>query len=203
MKRFILQPLFKGSLVALPLLITVWVIWSGIVWLNGLGVQTLEFLNLNFLKFPGSGLIIMLAVLLVLGLLFEFNPVTWVYQKLEETLLRFPLVKTLYGALKDFANMFDNQKTKAQQVALVDLQQQGMGFAVGIITNNHLPDAITQQTNGDKLITVYLPMSYMVGGYTVFLPEDKVTPLDWSFEDAMRFALTAGVSQSPPTKPQA
>jgi uncharacterized membrane protein len=44
-------------------------------------------------------------------------------------------------------------------------------------------------------------MSYMVGGFTVFLPETKIKRLDWSFEEAMRFAITAGVSQDAQVEP--
>ena len=37
-------------------------------------------------------------------------------------------------------------------------------------------------------------MSYRIGGYTVFVPRDWITPVDRSFEDAMRFVITTGVS---------
>ena len=94
--------------------------------------------------------------------------------------------------------MFDKSKDKNQQVALVDLQAQGMGLMIGIITSDQLPSKISDIVNdssSEKLLTVYLPMSYMVGGFTLFLPESKIKRLDWSFEEAGRFALTAGVSQ--------
>lgn len=195
MKRFFLQPLLKGSLVVLPMLVTAWVLWSAFVWLNGLGISLLHNLHLQSLAFPGAGLVIMVVLLLGVGLLFQFNPVSWLYQKVEDTLLSFPLVKTLYGAVKDFANMFDSSKPQSQQVVLVDMADKGL--VVGIITTQKIPDAVKQvQPDADALLTVYLPMSYMVGGYTVFVPKSAVTYLDWSFEDAMRFALTAGVSQS-------
>jgi uncharacterized membrane protein len=35
-----------------------------------------------------------------------------------------------------------------------------------------------------------------VGGYTLFVAQERLTYVDWSIEDAMRFALTAGVSQT-------
>ena len=41
----------------------------------------------------------------------------------------------------------------------------------------------------------------MVGGYTLFLPEERLTHVDWSVEDAMRFAVTAGISQSQARRP--
>lgn len=196
MKRFLLNPLLKGAMVVLPLLITAWILWATFVWLNGLGISALTALNLEQFIFPASGLIIMLMVLMIVGLMFQFSFFSWFYQRMEMALLKFPLVKTLYGAVKDLANMFDNTSHKSQQVALVDLTDKGLGLAVGIITTDSIPTVIKDvRNNCDDLLTVYLPMSYMVGGYTVFLPKDKVTPLDWTFEKAMRFALTAGVSQ--------
>jgi len=100
--------------------------------------------------------------------------------------------------------MFDKSKDKNQQVAVVDLQAQGMGMMIGIITSEQLPSKIADVVNDNstgKLLTVYIPMSYMVGGFTLFLPESKIKRLDWSFEKAMRFALTAGVSQDSQAEP--
>jgi uncharacterized membrane protein len=45
-------------------------------------------------------------------------------------------------------------------------------------------------------VGVYLPMSYQIGGYTVFLPRSAIEPIDMSVEDAMRFTLTAGMSSA-------
>ncbi|WP_236860757.1 hypothetical protein [Candidatus Reidiella endopervernicosa] len=43
-------------------------------------------------------------------------------------------------------------------------------------------------------VLVYLPMSYMVGGYTVLVPKDELRPLQMSRDEAMRFVLTAGIT---------
>lgn len=193
MKRFLLQPLIKGAMVVLPLLVTTWILWSATLWLNELGLDVLTLLNIPNL-FPGLGLILMVATLLVVGILFQLNPVTWVYQYFEDLLLRFPLVKTLYGAVKDFAGMFDQKEQRDQQVVLVNLGE--LGQAVGIITSTQIPKNVKAGQVEADLVCVYMPMSYMVGGYTLFISQSKLTPVDWSFEDAMRFALTAGVSQT-------
>jgi uncharacterized membrane protein len=37
-------------------------------------------------------------------------------------------------------------------------------------------------------------MSYAFGGYTLYLPRDHIRPLDISVEDAMRLAITAGLT---------
>ena len=43
-------------------------------------------------------------------------------------------------------------------------------------------------------MAVYLPMSYQIGGFTVYMPANQVTRLDISVEDAMRLSLTAAMS---------
>jgi len=194
MKRLLLRPLVKGSLVLLPLLVTVWLVWSVLSSLNDLGVRALQLMHADLVLFPGMGVIVMLLTLLAVGLAFQLNPISWVYQYVEDAFLRLPLVKTLYGAVKDFAAMFDGDKPKAQQVVLVDMPD--IGKVVGFITADHVPEQVTALDETQHLVPVYLPMSYMVGGYTLFLPEERLTHVDWSVEDAMRFAVTAGVSQS-------
>lgn len=193
MKKLFIQPLIKGSIVALPILITGWLLWSTLLWLNSFGTDLIMLLSLPNL-FPGMGLLLMIIGLVIIGLLFQFNPVSWVYHYFEDLLLRFPLVKTLYGAIKDFANMFDQQESKDQQVVLVDIEN--LGKAVGFITSGQTPNSLDDALAGKDMVAVYLPMSYMIGGYTLFVPRDRITVVDWSFEDAMRFTLTAGVSQS-------
>jgi uncharacterized membrane protein len=48
---------------------------------------------------------------------------------------------------------------------------------------------------------VYLPMSYQIGGYTLFLPRDCLTPVDLSFEDGMKLVLTGAVSREKAANP--
>jgi uncharacterized membrane protein len=47
---------------------------------------------------------------------------------------------------------------------------------------------------GHDWVTVYFPMSYAFGGYTVYVPRSQVQALDISVEDAMRLAITAGLT---------
>jgi uncharacterized membrane protein len=64
---------------------------------------------------------------------------------------------------------------------------------IGFVTQanpEHLPDNFREQDN----ILVYMPLSYMIGGYAVLMPHSAVRPLDMSMEETMRFTLTAGVT---------
>ncbi len=43
-------------------------------------------------------------------------------------------------------------------------------------------------------VAVYLPMSYQIGGYTLYLDPSKITDLNIDVETAMRIAVTGGNS---------
>ncbi len=58
-------------MVVLPLLITVWLLWSALMWLNGLGLSLLA--SLHILAFS-PGMVYMLLALLSVGLLFQVQP---------------------------------------------------------------------------------------------------------------------------------
>jgi len=65
--------------------------------------------------------------------------------------------------------------------------------AIGFVTREDVP-SVLHAHGGHDWVTVYFPMSYAFGGYTLYLPRDRIEPLDISVEDAMRLAITAGLT---------
>jgi uncharacterized membrane protein len=193
MKNSIKSAFIKGSIVVFPVLLTGWFIWSLLLWFNRIGLKLLSFLQLESLSFGGAGLVLIFILVLSTGFLFQFNYVAWLYGKFEGYLFRFPLVKTLYSALKDFISMFDKKTNQHQSPVMVEID--GSRLVLGFITTTKIPTPLKTFTK-DELVAVYMPMSYMIGGYTAFVPRKSVHPVNWSFEEAMRFALTAGVSHT-------
>jgi uncharacterized membrane protein len=64
---------------------------------------------------------------------------------------------------------------------------------IGFITREDFKDLPKNLGDKDK-VAVYLPMSYQVGGFMVIVPKSRITIVDMSIEEAMKFALTAGLS---------
>jgi uncharacterized membrane protein len=141
-----------------------------------------------------------LCIALALGLIFGVGVLMEaVYFRrlmgwLEEVLNRIPLVKTVYGAVRDLMSLFSKAGTrKFSKVVMVKLP--GIeARLVGFVTIEDFTGLAIVAGPGE--VAVYLPMSYTIGGYTVFLPRECLTPLDMSLEDAMRFVVTAGMSRS-------
>jgi uncharacterized membrane protein len=141
---------------------------------------------------PGMGMVLGLAFVFLVGLLAQL----WIVRKLigwgDDLLERIPLIKTVYGGVRDLLALFRGGKPRFNKVVLVRLP--GSDFRlVGFVTREDfagLPAAL----GAGGAVAVYMPMSYQIGGYTVLVPREQLEPLDMSFEDAMRYTVTAGLS---------
>jgi uncharacterized membrane protein len=184
--------LLKGLVTILPIGLTVYLIY----WL---GITTESLLSGPIRWFvpdekyvPGMGLVAGFIVLFVVGLLVNAYVVRRSMHVLEGLVMRVPVVKTVYGALRDVTKLVNTsgKKSELERVVMVEF---GAGRVMGFVTQEHatLPGVGTDE----DLVAVYLPMSYQIGGYTVYLPKDRIEPTDLSVEAAMRIVLTGGLQR--------
>ena len=107
---------------------------------------------------------------------------------------RLPLVKSIYTAIKDFIGYLNPEKENEMgKVVMVQLPDQPFQL-LGFITREQFDDLPFTPTAEDP-VAVYMPMSYQIGGYTLFLPRSCLTPLDIPFEQAMKLVLTGSVTK--------
>jgi len=66
---------------------------------------------------------------------------------------------------------------------------------IGLLTRERL-DGLPEGTEQAGKVVVYLPMSYQIGGYTLFVPRAWVEPLNIGVEEAMRETLTGWLEHS-------
>lgn len=184
----------KGLLVVVPAALTLAILW----WLAKGSEQLLGGLLARFLPsgwyVPGMGLVAALSITLLVGLLSHVLLFQRLFSFGEGLLNRLPLVKTLYSAIKDFIYYLSPDSTHAMsKVVLVMIP--GQGFEqIGFVTREDF-DGLSFLPTVDDPVAVYLPMSYQIGGYTLFLPRSSLTPLDMSFEQGMKLVLTGGVTR--------
>ena len=141
---------------------------------------------------PGMGIAAALALLLVAGTLFNALLVQSAIASWERFLEHIPVVKTIYGATRDFVKLLPAGK-KRRELRRVVLARFGEAQLIGFVTQDDASELGIVESKED-LLAVYFPMSYQIGGYTVILPRSRVVPLDLSVETAMRMVLTGGLS---------
>jgi uncharacterized membrane protein len=187
--------MLAGLVAILPVVLTLYLLyWFAVTAETALGGMIRLFLP-DAMYWPGMGLVAGLLVVFVLGLLMH----AYVFQRLfasgERLLYRMPLIKTVYRAIRDFFDYFSpSSKKEFEQVVAVNIGDTGMQV-IGFVTQA-IPERLPEDFRGEDSILVYLPLSYMVGGYAVLMPRSAVRPLDMNMEEAMRFTLTAGVTGS-------
>jgi uncharacterized membrane protein len=182
----------KGLVVVIPVSLTMAILW----WLAREAEQVLGGLLTRFLPdgwyIPGMGVISAVAITILVGLLTHVI----LFQKLfafgDTVLQRLPLVKTIYSALKDFiAYLSPDSQIGLSKVVLVKIP--GQDFEqLGFVTREDF-SRLPLQLTVEEPIAVYLPMSYQIGGYTLFLPRACLTPVDMSFEEGMKLVITGTI----------
>ncbi|MCV2885144.1 DUF502 domain-containing protein [Aestuariibacter sp. AA17] len=184
MMRKVVILVLQGLLAIVPITVTIYLL----VWIFG----SIESLLTPFIPyrwyFPGLGLLIALFAMVIMGLLvnayiFKIMLTWW-----EGVFEKIPVVKTLYGTLKDAVNLISIGKEQRMQSVV----------SVEINPDTHLIGFITSQEGAQSLfndqdkVGVYIPLSYQIGGYTVYIDKSRLTPLNIDVETAMRISLTGG-----------
>lgn len=193
MRRFWLL-FVKGFLTILPLAVTLyivfWIIGSAEALVGGLFLLLLP----NAWYIPGMGILGGVVILIGLGLLMEKEGVQQAVSRYGERLMEnIPVVKTLYGSMKNLVNFFSmasDEGKGAEKVVLVTLAENIR--LVGFLTGEAQKQLGVIPGDGDT-VAVYVPMSYQIGGFTVYIPRSQIETLDMGFEDATKLVLTAGV----------
>ncbi|MEC9374395.1 MAG: DUF502 domain-containing protein [Planctomycetota bacterium] len=185
----------KGLAAILPLAITIYLIyWLAMLFEDVFGAA-LQW-ALGDLYIPGMGVAVGLVIILCIGFALQ----AWIFRRLltltESVLDRVPLVRAVYGSVKEVIGYLSGAASgEAQQVVMVRIPNSEMRL-VGLVTRDDFSD-FPDEIGDEETVAVYLPWSYQVGGFTVYMPRTAIEPTQMSVEEGLRFALTAGVSKSP------
>jgi uncharacterized membrane protein len=192
MFRKLRSALLRGLVIVLPIGFTTWLLW----WIGSSVEALLRKLILLVIEpahyRPGMGIAAALVLLLAAGTLFNALIVQSALGAWERFVERIPVVKTIYGAARDFTKLLPagGRRRDLQRVVLARF---GGAQVIGFVTQDDAAELGIVESR-DALVAVYFPMSYQIGGYTALVPRGSLVPLDLPVEAAMRMVLTGGVS---------
>jgi uncharacterized membrane protein len=188
--KYINQIFFKGLIVVLPITLTFYLlIWASYK-IESLFGSGLQWLVGQWLYIPGLGIVVTLIFIFLVGLLVNNYITGRFFSWLSQTLEKVPLIKVIYNPLKDLMALIpgrSSEKDRPQKVVLVPLEGLGIN-ALGLVTREEL-----EELPGTNLIPVYIPLSYMLGGFTILIEKDKVKKVDIPVDQALKLSLTAWI----------
>ena len=178
-------------LVLFPVVLTVAIV----VWLATSAEATLgvviRYLLPDSWYLPGMGIISAVALIALVGLLVNLYLFRQLVKLVEALFSKIPLVEVIYTSVRDIARFASASQSEDELKSAVLVSINEDTQLMGFITD----ESVSFSEQGDKeLCAVYLPMSYQIGGYTLFLPKSQLTQLDMSVQDAMRYLVTAGMT---------
>jgi uncharacterized membrane protein len=182
---------FRGLVVVLPITLTAALLaWLAMAAENYLG-ELFRYLLPEWPYWPGLGIALSVGIIFAAGILVSGRIAQRLMGYADSLLGRIPVVKSIYLSIRDIATFMSQDSQKGfSQVVAVHIQEMRL---IGFVTTEDFK-GLAVKAASDTIIGVYLPMSYGIGGYTVYLPKALVEPLDMSLEDAMRITLSGGVS---------
>lgn len=193
--KVISKTFLTGLVTIVPVVVTFYVLWWLSVTAESILGRLIRHVLPEDLYRPGMGVIAGLVIVFSVGLLMK----AWIFRRVfrwwEGLLARIPLVKSVYGAIKDFLQFVSGPgkaRNAGSQVVMVSFGGSGIEF-LGLVTRSDLSD-VPCGTGSKESVAVYLPLSYQIGGITAMVPRSALRPVQMTMEAAMRFALTAGMT---------
>lgn len=183
----ILKYFLRGLLIFVPIALTVSILVYVFTGLDDL------LRGLFKIPFPGLGLLVTIAGIFLIGL-FASNFVGRMLFGLVDKLFKaVPLVKMLYGAIRDLVEAFAGEKKKFDKPVLVTLGPGLDAKVLGFITRETL-----EHLGLKDHVAVYFPQSYNFAGNVVIFPKQAVKPLNIESAEAMTFIVSGGVAGEHP-----
>jgi len=149
----------------------------------------------HYLPYDIPGLEIVMSIILIT--LIGFLSLSFLGKKILELfnniLKRIPILRTIYSAILQMTETFTKTE-KNKNVVLVEYPRKG-SWAVGFATKENSGE-ITKKTQ-KKLINVFIPTTpNPTSGFLLMFPKEDVIYLDLSFEEASKFIVSAGTSNT-------
>ena len=184
------KTLITGIITVLPIVLTIYLLYWLVVSSEQVMGAALRWALPEVVYFPGLGTIAGLVLVFLVGLLMKAVLIRQLFAFSEEILYHLPIIKTVYRAIRDLFEFFSPKQENFGRVVIVNFNNMEI---IGFITQED-PQRLPESLRNQDSVLVYIPMSYMIGGFTLLIPRAEVRPCQMNMEEAMRFALTAGIT---------
>lgn len=176
---------FQGLLILGPFAVTIWIIWYIVSSIDNI-IPTL-----SEKTYPGITFIIVIATTTLIGYLgnkFILGKV--IVDSFDYLLEHTPGIKFIYTSLKDVMTSFVGDKKKFNQPVLIKTSENPEVWRIGFLTQSDL-----SSVGFPEYVSVYLPHSYAVSGWVVFVLAENIVVLEnIGAAQAMKFAVSGGVA---------
>ena len=197
--------LLAGIVVSAPITITLFIVWQVLSYVDQTVTPFIPaaYNPETYLPFglPGIGLVVILGLLILIGWLAAGLVGRTVMRTGERLLDRTPIVRGIYGTLKQlFETVLSQSSRTFREVVLIEYPRAGI-WSIAFVTGE--PTADIARCHAGELISVFVPTTPIPAyGFLMFVPREQAVRLDMSVEEGMKLVISGGIVM-PPERPVA
>ena len=195
-----------GLVVVLPIGLTVYFVWSVIGWIDGWilplipayyqpDAVILRWFGPEY-EFPvrGVGVLVFLFVTMAVGWLAKGLIGRSIIRSGEDLVDRMPVVRSIYGAIKQVAETFFNKKEKSfDKVVLVEFPRPG-SWALGFLSTRPKGELAERLAAlGPDMSAVFVGLTPFTSGMLLFVPTKDLVIMDMGVDDAAKLIVSGGL----------
>lgn len=188
-----------GFIVAAPLAITVYIVWSFIGWIDSWVKPYIPaaYSPDTYLPFalPGFGLLVAMFIITMIGFLTANFVGRSIIRFGERLLTRMPLVRGVYKALKQiFETVLSNKNDTFRHVGLVEYPRKDVWSLVFVPGDKESEINARLDRESDPLVGVFMPCTpNPTTGFLLYVYRSEIVMLDMSIEDGAKLIVSAGL----------
>jgi uncharacterized membrane protein len=194
-----------------PVGLTLWLLWTVMGWIDGVvlplvphNLRPEQYIGINL---RGVGLIIFLLFTIMVGWVAKGIIGRSLITFAENLVDRMPVVRSIYSGIKQISEtVFAQAESSFDKACLIEYPRRGI-WAIGFVSTKAKGEIATRAQTSGGLMSVFIPTTpNPTSGFLLFVPEEDVTMLDMSVEDAAKLVISAGLvypNAKDPSKPAA
>ena len=189
-----------GIVVSAPVGITIWLIWLFVAFVDHTVVPLIPDAynpsDVLGVSVPGIGVIVVLLVVTMFGFLVTNFFGRFMVRMGENMVARVPVVRTIYGVLKQIFDAVLAQSEGAfREVVLIEYPRKGI-WVLGFVTSNTQGEV--QRVTPHEMVNVFLPTTpNPTSGFLLFVPRKDCITLDMSVEEGVKLVISGGIVSPP------
>ena len=204
-----------GLVVVLPVGLTIYFVWAVIGWIDGWILPLIpsyyqpdamirRWFGPDY-EFPvrGVGVLVCLVFTIFMGWVAKGLIGRSLIRQGEELVDRMPVVRSIYGAIKQVAETFFNKKEQSfDKVVLVEFPRAG-SWALGFVSTRPKGELAERlAAMGPEMSAVFVGLTPFTSGMLLFVPSRDLIELDMGVDDAAKLIVSGGLVYPLPKEPR-
>jgi uncharacterized membrane protein len=189
----LLQYFLQGLLVLAPVLITFYVIFIVVTYIDNL-IPFFTFTDESgkvHVQNYGLGFLVIIVVIVMIGYFSSFFITNRIIVFFDKLMQRVPGLKHIYSTTRDFFEAFTGDKKKFTQSVLANIDDTDI-WRLGFITKNDMTEFGLSEH-----VAVYIPSAYSVAGNVVVVPKTRIKRItNVNAAQVMKFAVSGGITST-------